>query len=106
MTKPVAILLIKLVQFQCNITFLVWQKISLKIVRSGLVYLISAGTFRAAGVGGYYWSSRAGANNIWDSAGLGGYYLYFDATGVNPSVGPDYHWYGFPLRCLSTVLDM
>ena len=65
-------------------------------MRSGDVDLhTTTVTFRYAGGVGDWWSSRM-ANNIWGSAGLGGYYLYFDATGVNPSVGPDYHWYGFP----------
>ena len=77
----------------------------LYFVRSGLVYLISAGTFRVAGISGAWWSSR-GADNIWGSAGLGGYYLYFGATGVGPSDGPDNRYYGFSLRCLSTLLDM
>ena len=78
----------------------------LYFVRSGYIYLPNtAGTFRVAGISGAWWSSR-GADNIWGSAGLGGYYLYFGATGVGPSDGPDNRYYGFSLRCLSTVLDM
>jgi hypothetical protein len=69
-------------------------------VRSGNFNLtISAGTFRNAGHEGNWWSSR-GADNVWGSAGLGGYNLNFNATGVNPSNGPTNRWIGFPLRCL------
>ena len=57
------------------------------------------GAFRGAGNGGYGWSLRM---NKLASA----YYLDFYATGVYPSHGPNNRWHGFPLRCLSTVLDM
>ena len=79
----------------------------LYFVRSGHVALpgVSGGTFRYAGQVGYGWSSR-GADNIWGSAGLGDYYLAFNATGVYPSYGPGNRYAGFSLRCLSTVLDM
>ncbi len=65
----------------------------------------SAGNFRDAGSGGLWWSSR-GADNVWGSAGLGGYYLIFNATSVNSSNGPNSRYYAFSLRCLSTVLGM
>ena len=98
-----AILLIKLVQFQCNITFLVWQKISLKIVRSGFVDPpVTAGTFRLAGFNGNDWSSRAGTYT--SSTAATTYYLAF-LNAIYPSY-ENHHYYGFPLRCLSTVLDM
>ncbi len=58
-----------------------------------------------AGQGGYWWSSRGG-DNVWGSAGLGSYRFDFGVTGVTPSNGPTYRYYGFFLRCLSTVLDM
>lgn len=75
-------------------------------VRSGWVDLpTTAGTFWGAGRTAGDWSSR-GDNTIWRSAGLGGYYLYFDTTGVNPSYGPTSRYVGFPLRCLSTVPGM
>ena len=75
-------------------------------MRSGWVDLAStAGVLRAAGQGGYWWSSR-GADNVWGSAGLGSYYLGFTTNGVSPSYGPTNRYIGFPLRCLSTVLDM
>ncbi len=80
---------------------------SAHFVRSGDVELpITTGTFRFAGVGGIYWSSRvssAGANGTTTPSA---YNLNFNATGVYPSAGPHERWYGFPLRCLSTVLDM
>ena len=78
----------------------------LYFVRSGSFYLANtAGVLRYAGQLGYWWSSR-GADTVWGSAGLGGYYLGFNANDVNPSNGPNTRWPGFPLRCLSTVLDM
>ena len=77
----------------------------LYFVRSGDVELpITTGTFRFAGVGGIYWSSRAAADTSSTSATA--YYLAFDESTVYPSSGPSTRWNGFPLRCLSTVLDM
>ena len=80
----------------------------LYFVRSGYVNLpgISGATFRVAGIRGLYWSSRARSTR-WDGSAIrSGYYLSFIAPGVVPSSGPDERWLGFPLRCLSTVLDM
>ncbi len=72
----------------------------LYFVRSGYVYLPNtAGTLRYAGINADYWSSRA-------EAATTAYYLSFNATAVGPSGGPHNRWHGFPLRCLSTVLDM
>jgi len=69
-------------------------------VRSGVVDLpVSAGTFRLAGRYGYEWSSRT------YSASTHAYNLYFNASDV-PSSHYDNRSYGFPLRCLSTVLGM
>ena len=77
----------------------------LYFVRSSDVELpITTGTFRFAGVGGIYWSSRAAADTSSTSATA--YYLAFDESTVYPSSGPSTRWNGFPLRCLSTVLDM
>ena len=74
-------------------------------VRSGNFNLANtAGVLRNAGQNGNWWSSR-GADNVWGSAGLGGYNLEFNANGVRPSNGPHNRYLGFPLRCLSTVLD-
>ena len=78
----------------------------LYFVRSGVVNLPNtAGTLWSNGASGHYWSSRE-ADNVWSSVGAGGYDLLFSATGVHPSWGPDHRHLGFPLRCLSTVLDM
>ncbi len=75
-------------------------------VRSGVVNLPNtAGTLWSNGASGHYWSSRE-ADNVWSSVGAGGYDLLFGATEVRPSWGPDHRHLGFPLRCLSTVLDM
>ena len=72
-------------------------------MRSGFFELPStAGTLRYAGHAADYWSSRAAYTS---STSATAYYLEF-ATAVNPSSGPSSRWLGFPLRCLSTVLDM
>ncbi len=77
----------------------------LYFVRSGYVDPpVTAGTFRYAGQWGYDWSSRAAAYTSSTSASA--YNLGFNATGVNPSGGPNNRHYAFSLRCLSTVLDM
>ncbi len=60
---------------------------------------MSAGTFRGAGHYANGWSSHSG--NITSNA----YYLEI-FTAVEPSLGPNQRWFGFPLRCLSTVLGM
>ena len=77
----------------------------LYFVRSGYVYLpTTAGTFRDAGAYGIYWSSRGAAYTSSTSATA--YYLQVEPSAVVPSDGPTNRWVGFPLRCLSTVLDM
>ena len=59
-----------------------------------------------AGRIGYGWSSR-GSSTRYDGVAIpSAYNLYFGATGVSPSGGPNHRYYGFPLRCLSTVLYM
>ena len=70
-------------------------------VRSGHVYLPgnSGATFMGAGVYGHWWSSRG---DVVTNA----YYLLLNATTAYPSRGPYERWHGFPLRCLSTGLDM
>ncbi len=79
---------------------------SAHFVRSGFINLPSrnGGTFLAAGLYGDWWSSRAAAYTSSTSATA--YLLTFNASTVYPSYGPDFRWYGFSLRCLSTVLDM
>jgi len=78
----------------------------LYFVRSGRIFLaVSTDAFGSAGYEGNWWSLR-GTDNVWGSAGLGGYYLGFTASAVIPSAGPAPRWVAFPLRCLSTVLGM
>ena len=67
-------------------------------VRSGIV-LLSHGSLRNFGINGYGWSSASRAFSSITSATT--YYLDFNASGVNPSYGPDHRWYGFPIRCLA-----
>ena len=71
-------------------------------VRSGNVNLpgVSGATFRNAGINGYGWSSRGSSTRNDGAAIPSGYNLEFNATGVNPSNGPNERWHGFPLRCL------
>ena len=76
-------------------------------MRSGIIEpRIADGTLRHIGQWGHYWSSwgsdTAGNGSTLSSA----YYLYVGSSGVIPSAGPWDRWYGYPLRCLSTVLDM
>ena len=79
----------------------------LYFVRSGHVNLpgISGGTFRNAGQWGFTWSSQASSTDTAGNNTPSAYSLYF-ITLVSPSGGPFTRHYGFPLRCLSTVLDM
>ncbi len=68
-------------------------------VRSGFVSLtVSAGTLIGANYNGDYWSAHSYSTTM-DA--------YFLATNIEvyPSY-PSSHYFGFPLRCLSTVLDM
>ena len=76
-------------------------------MRSGHVNLlgISGGTFRNAGQWGFTWSSQASSTDTAGNSTPSAYSLYF-ITLVSPSGGPFTRHYGFPLRCLSTVLDM
>ncbi len=69
-------------------------------MRIGVVYLIvSDGNFIGAGQSGGYWSSYG--NNATNAYNPG-----FNASLVYPSHGPWERYYGRPLRCLSTVLEM
>ncbi len=77
----------------------------LYFVRSG--YLIpNVGKSWDAGQYGYWWSSRGSSTRYDGVTTPSAYHLHFNATGVNPSNGPSNRYYGFPLRCLSTVLGM
>ncbi len=77
-------------------------------MRSGYIALpgVSGATFRFAGQYGYWWSSRGSSTRYDGVTTPSAYDLSFNATGVNPSDGPDNRWVGYSLRCLSTVLDM
>ncbi len=74
-------------------------------MRSG-VLSPNNGKFWTAGLEGHWWSSYGTDIRHDDAVVLSGYYMSFNSMGVNPSRGPDYRFYAFPLRCLSTVLGM
>ena len=67
-------------------------------VRSGYI-IPTDGKSWNAGILGHWWTSRSYSNIT------ATYYLGFYASDVYPS-NSSYRYYGFPLRCLSTVLDM
>lgn len=74
---------------------------ALFFVRSGSVYLPNtAGTFGYAGHSADYWSSRGSSTRYDGVTTPSAYNLNFNATGVNPSNGPNNRYNGFPLRCL------
>ncbi len=62
----------------------------------------TAGTFKDVGLGGCSWSSYA--STYTSSITATAYTLAFST--VSASSGERSRWYGFPLRCLSTVLDI
>ena len=75
---------------------------SAHFVRSGWVGLpYTAGTFGGAGYESFWWSSRTYPSTDY------AYHLYV-AANTYPSGNTyfSYRYGGFPLRCLSTVLDM
>ncbi len=49
---------------------------------------------------GYSWTSRTHTTVVY------AYNFRFNNSGVFPSTYHDNRYYGYPLRCLSTVLDM
>ena len=53
-----------------------------------------------AGLYGYWWSSRGSSTRYDGVATPSAYNLNFNATGVNPSNGPNNRYNGFSLRCL------
>ena len=76
-------------------------------VRSGWIELSNlSGTYRGVGQSGNAWLSRALSTNTGSTATPSAYYLAFDPKDVYQSLGPHAYALGFPLRCLSTVLDM
>ena len=65
-------------------------------VRSGIV-LLSHGSLRNFGINGYGWSSASRAFTSVTSATACN--LGLNASGVAPSNGPNFRWFGFPIRC-------
>ena len=74
-------------------------------VRSG-EFTLHNGKFWLAGQDGYWWSSRGSSARDGGDIIPSAYRLSFNITGTYPSGGPRERHYGFPLRCLSTVLDI
>ncbi len=71
-----------------------------KVVRSGYFTLAHIeGVLGLAGFHGYNWSSHSSSTNTHT------YALSINNTAIYSS-GANNRYYGFPLRCLSTVLDM
>ncbi len=70
-------------------------------VRSGYIHM-QYGPFWHKSARGFYWPRSAGgySSYVGDNAATA-YRLYFDASGVSPSNGPEDRWAGFPLRCLA-----
>ena len=69
-------------------------------MRSGYINLnLTTGTLRETSFRNDNWSSRG-------SAITSAYNLLIADVGVGASDGPVQRYYGFPLRCLSTVLDI
>ncbi len=87
------------------LNYFLWNKFN--FVRSGYVELpLITGTLRNASQWGNGWSSCASSINANDIAKPSGYLFAFNASAVLPSRGPGERYFGFPLRCLSTVLDI
>ena len=77
-------------------------------VRSGYISLSGhdGATFWYAGQWGYDSTSRA-TTVRYDNANISSsYYFNFNSINTYSSGGPNDRWYAFPLRCLSTVLDI
>jgi len=56
-----------------------------------------------AGQNGYWWSSRGSSTRYDGVTTPSAYNLNFNATGVNPSNGPNNRYNGFPLSCLTSM---
>ncbi len=74
-------------------------------MRSGVIEpTVSGGTLTNVGKIGYNRTSR-GTNTRYDGVSVpSAYYMFFDVSSVNASRS-NHRYNGFPLRCLSTVLD-
>ena len=81
-------------------------------MRSGSILLVgtnyngSGAGFRHAGIYGQDWSLRGTSTTMDGTMAPSSYYLFFGITEVESSWGPYERWNAFPLRCLSTVLDI
>ena len=73
----------------------------LYFVRSGSIYL-SIGYLGNAGVYSLYWSLVAASVRSTGIIVPSAYGLRFNASGVSPSFGPNYRWFGRPLRGLAS----
>ena len=77
-------------------------------MRSGYIFLPRGDdvTLMYSGAYGQNWSSR-GDNTRFDGEIIPStYHLVFKDIEILPSNGPDSRFYGLPLRCLSTVIDI
>ena len=74
-------------------------------VRSGFLSP-DTGKFWYAGLNGHWWSSHGSSTRDDGVTTPSAYNLDLNATDVHPSYGPSNRFYGYPLRCLSTVLDI
>ena len=61
---------------------------------------MSIGTARHQGSGGRYQSQSAAGYQNPNQRDIDSFYLLFDDQNFNPSGGPSYRAYGFPVRCL------
>ena len=88
------------------------MRTSSTFVRSGWINTLgvnfngTGNTYIDAGAGGVWWSSRGSSTNAEGSSILSAYDLWVQAAAILPSFGPVARHHAFPLRCLSTVLDM
>ena len=74
-------------------------------MRSGWVNLLKASSLYSAGLTGHIWSSFATAERDSNEYMLGTYDLGFNSEEVSTSHSSIRHQ-AFPLRCLSTVIDI
>ncbi len=76
-------------------------------MRSGYINLsLTAGALRHVTISGYVWSSRASSTRNDGTVIPSGYDFGFGTSATYPSHGPYERYFGNPLRCLSTVLDI
>lgn len=74
-------------------------------VRSGWIGMpYSLGTFRHAGVNGFWWSSRSLSARYDGFAIPSGCLFHFNVATVDPSSGAHIQYYGSHIRCLRACL--